>query len=124
MYRNVFLSAILLSLICILSTKIDAQGTQSNGIDSKLYSSVKWRHIGPFRGGRSCAVTGVPGKPNLFYFGATGGGVWKTTNGGTFFCFEIFFRSSFNSLNRVSSMAAPPDLEFNIISSASFNSAE
>jgi photosystem II stability/assembly factor-like uncharacterized protein len=41
-----------------------------------------WRNIGPFRGGRSCAVAGVPGKPNLFYFGATGGGVWKTTNGG------------------------------------------
>jgi photosystem II stability/assembly factor-like uncharacterized protein len=50
--------------------------------DSKLFSSVEWRHLGPFRGGRSCAVTGVPGKPNLFYFGATGGGVWKTTNGG------------------------------------------
>lgn len=50
--------------------------------DSKLYSSLEWRHLGPFRGGRSCAVTGVPGKPNLFYFGATGGGVWKTTNGG------------------------------------------
>ncbi len=50
--------------------------------DSKLFSSVEWRNLGPFRGGRSCAVTGVPGKPNLFYFGATGGGVWKTTNGG------------------------------------------
>ena len=46
------------------------------------YSSVEWRSIGPYRGGRSCAVTGVPGKPNLFYFGATGGGVWKTTDGG------------------------------------------
>ena len=53
-----------------------------SGPDTSLYSSVKWRHLGPFRGGRSCAVTGVPGKPNLFYFGATGGGVWKTENGG------------------------------------------
>ena len=43
---------------------------------------LTWRHLGPYRGGRSCAVTGVTGKPNLFYFGATGGGVWKTTNGG------------------------------------------
>ncbi|MBC7884537.1 MAG: glycosyl hydrolase [Saprospiraceae bacterium] len=51
-------------------------------IDPALYSSLKWRHIGPFRGGRSCAVSGVSGKPNLFYFGATGGGVWKTLNGG------------------------------------------
>nr|WP_282160038.1 glycosyl hydrolase [Ulvibacterium marinum] len=48
----------------------------------ELYSSLSYRLIGPFRGGRSAAVTGVPGKPNLFYFGATGGGVWKTVNGG------------------------------------------
>ncbi|MRX64199.1 WD40/YVTN/BNR-like repeat-containing protein [Maribacter luteus] len=48
----------------------------------ELYSSLNYRLIGPFRGGRSAAVTGVPGEPNLFYFGATGGGVWKTTDGG------------------------------------------
>nr|WP_298923128.1 glycosyl hydrolase [uncultured Allomuricauda sp.] len=48
----------------------------------ELYSSLEYRLVGPFRGGRSAAVTGVPGEPNLFYFGATGGGVWKTLNGG------------------------------------------
>ncbi len=48
----------------------------------ELYSSLEYRLVGPFRGGRSAAVTGVPGKPNLFYFGATGGGVWKTLDGG------------------------------------------
>lgn len=47
-----------------------------------MYSALEYRLIGPFRGGRSAAVTGVPGKPDLFYFGATGGGVWRTTNGG------------------------------------------
>ena len=52
------------------------------GPDSALLSSMEWRHLGPFRGGRSCAVAGVPGKPNLFYFGATGGGIWKTYDGG------------------------------------------
>jgi len=51
-------------------------------IDSTLYDTLQWRSIGPFRGGRSCAITGVEGKPNLFYFGATGGGVWQTQNGG------------------------------------------
>ncbi len=50
--------------------------------DEKMYNSLEWRNIGPFRGGRSCAVAGVSGKPNLFYFGTTGGGVWKTTDGG------------------------------------------
>ena len=48
----------------------------------KHYDALEWRHIGPFRGGRSCAVTGVPNKPLLYYFGSTGGGVWKTMDGG------------------------------------------
>tara|TARA_R110002033_G_scaffold169897_3_gene211360 strand:- start:146448 stop:149585 length:3138 start_codon:yes stop_codon:yes gene_type:complete len=51
-------------------------------VDEELYSSLEYRLIGPFRGGRSAAVTGVPGESNLFYFGAAGGGVWKTSNGG------------------------------------------
>ena len=50
--------------------------------DEKLYNALEWRSIGPFRGGRSASVTGVPGKPNLYYFGSTGGGVWRTTDGG------------------------------------------
>tara|TARA_R110001606_G_scaffold399265_1_gene583083 strand:- start:157567 stop:160740 length:3174 start_codon:yes stop_codon:yes gene_type:complete len=50
--------------------------------DESLYSALEWRSIGPFRGGRAATVTGVPNKPNLFYMGATGGGVWKTTDGG------------------------------------------
>jgi photosystem II stability/assembly factor-like uncharacterized protein len=44
--------------------------------------SLQYRSIGPYRGGRSAAVTGVPSQPFVFYYGATGGGVWKTTDGG------------------------------------------
>ena len=51
-------------------------------VDTSLFRAVSWRNIGPFRGGRSAAVTGVAGKPNLFYFGSTGGGVWRTQDGG------------------------------------------
>tara|TARA_R110002050_G_scaffold48356_3_gene112532 strand:- start:96103 stop:99240 length:3138 start_codon:yes stop_codon:yes gene_type:complete len=51
-------------------------------VHEELYSSLEYRLIGPFRGGRSAAVTGVSGESNLFYFGAAGGGVWKTSNGG------------------------------------------
>ncbi|MGB3801248.1 MAG: glycosyl hydrolase, partial [Lewinella sp.] len=51
-------------------------------IDEKIYSSLEFRSIGPFRGGRSAAVTGVAGQPMLYYFGATGGGVWQTKDGG------------------------------------------
>ncbi len=45
-------------------------------------AAMKWRQVGPFRGGRVLAVTGVPGDPNTFYFGGVAGGVWKTSNGG------------------------------------------
>ena len=51
--------------------------------EDSLYNAMEWRLVGPFRGGRSAAVTGVPGKPTLFYMGATGGGVWRTQDGGS-----------------------------------------
>ncbi len=50
--------------------------------DESLYDAMEYRCIGPFRGGRSAAVTGVREDPMTYYFGSTGGGVWKTTNGG------------------------------------------
>ena len=46
------------------------------------YSGLRWRHLGPFRGGRVAAVSGVPGRPNEFYYGAVNGGVWKSVDGG------------------------------------------
>ena len=58
------------------------KATITSQYPEELYSSMQYRLLGPFRGGRSAAVTGVPNQPNLFYFGATGGGVWKTTDGG------------------------------------------
>ncbi|MEM6272688.1 MAG: glycosyl hydrolase [Bacteroidota bacterium] len=48
----------------------------------KMLGGMQWRCIGPFRGGRSAAVTGVPNQPNLYYMGVTGGGVWRTKDGG------------------------------------------
>ncbi|MDQ3015473.1 MAG: glycosyl hydrolase, partial [Bacteroidota bacterium] len=51
-------------------------------IDTSLFRGVEWRNIGPFRGGRSASVTGVKGKPSLYYFGSTGGGVWRSKDGG------------------------------------------
>ncbi len=59
-----------------------AATTPKIAYEESLYNSLQWRNIGPFRGGRSAAVTGVPGKPNLYYFGSTGGGVWRTRDGG------------------------------------------
>ncbi len=55
---------------------------RAQAVSPDLFSGLKWRLIGPFRGGRSVAATGVPGDPNTFYFGAVDGGMWKTTNAG------------------------------------------
>ncbi|MEM6319244.1 MAG: glycosyl hydrolase [Bacteroidota bacterium] len=51
-------------------------------VDAKMYSGLKFRNIGPFRGGRSVAVSGVRGNPMLYYMGSTGGGIWKTEDAG------------------------------------------
>ena len=52
-------------------------------VDPGLYSGMRWRSVGPARGGRSIAVGGSDARPNEYWFGATGGGAWKTTDGGT-----------------------------------------
>jgi len=52
-------------------------------VPESVIDALEWRMIGPYRGGRVTTVTGVAGKPNLYYMGATGGGVWKTENAGT-----------------------------------------
>jgi photosystem II stability/assembly factor-like uncharacterized protein len=54
----------------------------ANGYDAQFFKGLNWRNIGPNRGGRSIASAGVVGRPNEYYFGATGGGLWKTTDGG------------------------------------------
>jgi photosystem II stability/assembly factor-like uncharacterized protein len=51
-------------------------------VNPVLVGGMKWRQIGPFRGGRVLAVAGVPGDPNTYYFGAVAGGIFKSTNGG------------------------------------------
>ncbi len=58
------------------------RGGQTPQVDTAFYSSLSWRCIGPFRGGRSCAVVGHPQRESVFYFGATGGGVWRSLDGG------------------------------------------
>jgi photosystem II stability/assembly factor-like uncharacterized protein len=51
-------------------------------LDPALYGGLRWRMIGPHRGGRTVAVSGVASQPNVYYFGGVGGGVWKSVNGG------------------------------------------
>ncbi|WP_242927463.1 WD40/YVTN/BNR-like repeat-containing protein [Pontibacter vulgaris] len=84
-------AACLLLALALASPEAMAQKTKaakkqkstSHTVDTTLYNGLTWRSIGPYRGGRSATVTGVPGKPNLYYFGSVGGGVWRTTDGGS-----------------------------------------
>lgn len=65
------------------ASALPAQAPQPAGIPlDSVFSTVKWRSVGPFRGGRSNASTGVIGDPKTYYMGTTGGGVWKTDNMG------------------------------------------
>ena len=70
-----------IGILFLSNAKVNAQNN-STKFSEEYFSAVEWRNIGPFRGGRSAAVTGVSGKANLFYMGSTGGGIWKTNDAG------------------------------------------
>src|SRR6266404_1165503 len=72
--------AVLLALALAMAASLIAQ--QSSPYDPALWSGLRYRMIGPYRGGRVTTVTGVPSQPATFYMGSTGGGVWKTTDAG------------------------------------------
>jgi photosystem II stability/assembly factor-like uncharacterized protein len=83
MRKLLILLAILPALSAVAQKRKTARTTPVSDTDSLLLSKVKYRLAGPFRGGRSTAVAGSYKNKNTFYFGATGGGVWKTTDGGS-----------------------------------------
>ncbi len=76
------ISLLILVSLTIFSSDVFSQKPTTISYKEDLYNSIKWRNIGPYRGGRSATVTGVANRPNLYYFGSTGGGVWKTTDAG------------------------------------------
>jgi len=80
---------LLLIVLLIWPVTLNAQSKKQKNKNStstetldKNFHHLKWRNIGPFRGGRSVASTGVVGQPNVYYMGSTGGGIWKTVDGG------------------------------------------
>jgi photosystem II stability/assembly factor-like uncharacterized protein len=69
-------------LLCFSVTPLTAQTTAAADDYNAIFKPLKWRSIGPFRGGRSVAGTGVVGDPKTYYMGTTGGGLWKTEDMG------------------------------------------
>jgi photosystem II stability/assembly factor-like uncharacterized protein len=110
-------SVVFILLACvalILSpTLVNAQQTDrsvnTNPIDPKTFGDMKWRLIGPFRGGRVLAVTGVPRQPNTYYFGAVAGGVWKTTDGGVSWD-PLFDKQSTSSIGSIAVADSDPNV--------------
>jgi photosystem II stability/assembly factor-like uncharacterized protein len=84
--RNLF-TLLLMGLFVLFFTLpnyLMAQSSQPEEavINPEFYEGMQWRNIGPHRGGRSLGAAGSPGRPHEYYFGATGGGLWKTVDGG------------------------------------------
>ena len=81
---KIFLLVIFIQYTFLLNPIFAQQKVRSTvkNYDNSLFKAMQWRNIGPFRGGRSIAVAGHADQPYTFYFGATGGGVWKTEDGG------------------------------------------
>ena len=73
---------LLVPLFLAVATAATAADVSAQRFDPSLFSGLRWRLVGPFRGGRALTATGVPGEPDRFYFGAVGGGVWRTDNAG------------------------------------------
>src|SRR3989442_367900 len=74
-------AAAVVALTAVLSSPRPASA-QATPYDSTVFAALKWREIGIFRGGRSVAVAGSASRPNEYWMGTTGGGVFKTTDGG------------------------------------------
>ncbi|MFN3488507.1 MAG: hypothetical protein ACK4YV_05210, partial [Emticicia sp.] len=70
-----------IKVFSIIFSLVSIYGT-AQSYNPKLFDSMKWRMIGPHRGGRTVGAVGVPQKPNVFYIGVNNGGVWKTTDYG------------------------------------------
>src|SRR5947209_4080339 len=88
------------SLLMLCAVSLAASPLRAQSLDARLLSGLVWRNVGPFRGGRISAVSGVIGQPGVFYFGAANGGVWKTTSAG-----ETWY-PIFDSITTTSSIGA------------------
>ena len=101
-------SFVVLALALAATAAIPAH--QDGEMSPSLLGDLAWRQVGPFRGGRVAAVTGVPSSPETYYLGAALGGVWKTTDGGNRWTPVFDHASPLGSIGAVAVAASNPDV--------------
>src|SRR5438094_747944 len=116
-------SLLLLCALSLAAAPLSGQSTaaRSGPLDARLLAALVWRNVGPFRGGRISAVSGVIGQPGVFYVGTPAGGVWKTTSAGA------TWYPVFDSVRGVSSIGAvevaPSDPDVIYVGTGDLNSS-
>ena len=100
------------TLFAILSLTLSWSQPDSSPIDPSFYENMEWRNIGPNRGGRSLGSAGSPGRLNEYYFGATGGGLWKTVDGGNEWHPVTDGKISSSSIGAVAIAETNPDIVY------------
>src|SRR4030095_830104 len=85
---------------------------QGSTVDPSLYGGMRWRNVGPARGGRSIAAEGSDARPHEYLFGGTGGGAWKTTDGGTTWAPMTDGKITMSSIGSVGICPSNPDVVY------------
>jgi len=101
--------ALPITIAVTLLASAPATAQQQDSDLTKLYGGMKWRLIGPYRGGRVLAVAGVPGDTNVYYFGGVAGGVWKSTDAGSTWQ-PMFDKQPISSIGSIAVAESDPNI--------------
>ncbi len=100
----------LATFVALTAMLLTGTSLHAQQLDESLFKGMKWREIGPFRG-RVLAVAGVPGDPNVYYFGGVAGGVWKTTDGGETWV-PLFDKYPVSSIGSIAVAESDPNIVY------------